>query len=133
MILYSTTKFALEGMSEALAGEVAGFGVRVTLVEPGPIRTDFAGRSIGRAEPLEAYQNSPAGELRRNFGNQRGKQPNDPARAARAILEAVADPTSPLRLPLGPESVARIRGKLTGQLADLERWADRSIDTRYAE
>ncbi|OYO17611.1 short-chain dehydrogenase/reductase [Enemella evansiae] len=129
---YATTKFALEGMSEALAGEVRDLGIRVTIVEPGPFRTDFAGRSIGRAEPLAAYDETPAGQLRRGFGDQDGQQPNDPVAGARVILAAVADPHSPLRLPLGPEAVQRIRTKLTDQLADLGRWEERLVDTRYA-
>lgn len=128
---YATTKFALEGMSEALAGEVLPLGIRVTIVEPGPFRTDFAGRSIGRAEPLAAYDDTPAGQLRRRFGDQDGRQPNDPVAGARVILAAVADPDSPLRLPLGPEAVQRIRDKLTEQLAELERWEQRSVDTRF--
>ncbi|MDF0530868.1 SDR family NAD(P)-dependent oxidoreductase [Tsukamurella sp. 8F] len=129
---YATTKFALEGMSEALAGEVAGWGVRVTVVEPGPFRTDFAGRSIAAAEPLAAYADSPAGELRRRFPLQHGRQPNDPVRAAAAILAVVDHPDPPLRLPLGPESVDRIRAKLRTQLDEIDAWEALAMDTRYA-
>lgn len=129
---YATSKFALEGMSEALAGEVAGFGIRVSIVEPGPFRTEFAGHSIGWAAPLDAYAGTPAGLLRARFAGQHGHQPNDPVRAAQIILGAVDDPASPLRLPLGPEAVDRIRAKLTGQLDDLDRWESVGRDTRYA-
>ena len=129
--LYATSKFALEGMSEALAGEVAPLGIRVSIVEPGPFRTDFAGRSMTVAEPIADYRDTPAGALRERFFAQDGVQPNDPARAAALIVAAVADETSPLRLPLGPEAVDRIRVKLTNQLADLERWAPTGIDTRF--
>jgi NAD(P)-dependent dehydrogenase (short-subunit alcohol dehydrogenase family) len=130
--LYATSKFALEGMSEALAGEVAPLGIRVTIVEPGPFRTDFAGRSMTFAEPIPDYAETPAGALRARFRDQDGNQPNDPVKAAEAIIKAVADPASPLRLPLGPEAVTRIRDKLTRQLADLSDWEAVSLNTRYA-
>lgn len=128
---YATSKFALEGMSEALAGEVADLGIRVHLVEPGPFRTEFAGRSMSFAQPIADYAQTPAGLLRHRFRDQDGRQPNDPARAAAIIVAAVSDPTTPLRLPLGPEAIDRIRAKLTDQLADLERWAPTGLDTRY--
>jgi len=131
--LYATSKFALEGMSEALAGEVKPLGIRVTIVEPGPFRTDFHGRSLEYAEPIEDYRDTPAGTLRERFGTQDGTQPNDPVRAAEAIILAVRDESSPLRLPLGPEAVTRIRAKLRGQLADLEAWEKVSLDTRFPE
>jgi NAD(P)-dependent dehydrogenase (short-subunit alcohol dehydrogenase family) len=130
--IYATSKFALEGMSEALAGEVAPFGIRVTIVEPGPFRTDFAGRSMRFAEPIDDYRDTPAAALRDYFSRQDGAQPNDPAKAATAILRAVDDPSSPLRLPLGPEAVTRIRAKLRGQLSDLDAWEAVALDTRYA-
>jgi NAD(P)-dependent dehydrogenase (short-subunit alcohol dehydrogenase family) len=131
--LYATTKFALEGMSEALAGEVRPLGIRVTIVEPGPFRTDFAGRSMEFADPIEDYRDTPAGALRGRFSAQDGAQPNDPLRAAEAIILAVRDASSPLRLPLGPEAVERIRAKLRGQLADLEAWEKLSRDTRFPD
>jgi NAD(P)-dependent dehydrogenase (short-subunit alcohol dehydrogenase family) len=128
---YATSKFALEGMSEALAGEVAPFGIRVSIVEPGPFRTNFAGRSMAFAEPIADYQDTPAGELRGRFRDQDGNQPNDPVRAAEAIITLVDRPDSPLRLPLGPEAVNRIRAKLTAQLEDLAAWEEISVNTRY--
>ncbi|GAA0363327.1 SDR family oxidoreductase [Actinoallomurus spadix] len=129
--IYATSKFALEGMSEALAGEVGPLGIRVTIVEPGPFRTDFAGRSMRFADPIDDYRDTPAGALRGRFSAQDGTQPNDPAKAAEAIIKAVDDDDSPLRLPLGPEAVERIRQKLRRQLADLDAWEQVSLDTRY--
>jgi len=130
--IYATTKFALEGMSEALACEVSPLGIRVTIVEPGPFRTDFAGRSMRFATQIADYRDTPAGVLRERFSDNDGAQPNVPVKAAQAILRAVDDDTSPLRLPLGPEAVTLIRRKLQRQLADLDSWETVSFDTRYA-
>ena len=130
--LYGASKFAIEGMSEALAGEVAEFGIHVTIIEPGPFRTDFAGRSIRYADQIDDYRDTAASELRKRFPEQDGAQPNDPARAAEAVLQAVYSNNPPLRLPLGPEAVRRIREKLKNQLADIDDWEKVAVDTRYA-
>jgi len=130
--VYATSKFALEGASEALAGEVAPFGIRVTIVEPGPFRTEFAGRSMRSSTPMAAYAGTPARGARDRFRDQDGVQPNDPAKGAAAIIAAVRGPAGPLRLPLGEEAVARIRGKLERQLADLESTMDLTLSTAYA-
>jgi len=129
--IYATSKFALEGMSEALAGEVAPLGIRVLIVEPGPFRTEFAGRSMTFADAIADYANTPAGSLRARFRDQDGVQPNDPARAATIIVQAVRDGSAPLRLPLGPEAISRIRAKLSDQLNELDRWEPFGADTRY--
>jgi NAD(P)-dependent dehydrogenase (short-subunit alcohol dehydrogenase family) len=127
--VYATSKFALEGASEALAGEVAAFGIRVTLVEPGPFRTDFLGRSLRMATPIEDYADGPVGALRSRFSKQHGQQPGDPVLACQAIIGAVRAGSAPLRLPLGGAAVERIREKLQRQLTELEAYADLAIST----
>ncbi|WP_328610886.1 oxidoreductase [Amycolatopsis sp. NBC_00345] len=131
--IYATSKFALEGMSEALAGEVATLGIRVSIVEPGPFRTDFAGRSMVFSDPIDDYRETAAKHIRARFSSQDGQQPNDPARAADAIFKLVDTEDAPLRLPLGPEAVGAIRKKLEKQLADLAVWEAVAVDTRYAD
>ncbi|RNL85306.1 hypothetical protein EFW17_09525 [Halostreptopolyspora alba] len=78
-----------------------------------------------------AYTTTPAGRLRQRFAEQDGRQANDPVRAARVILRAVEDPESPLRLPLGPEAIDRIREKITGQAEDLDSYETLARDTRF--
>ena len=129
---YATSKFALEGMSEALAGEVADFGIRVMLVEPGPFRTEFAGRSIRHVEPIDAYATGPAGVLRSRFALQDGVQPNDPRRAAAIILDVIDTPRPPLRLPLGPEAIDRIRAKLEMVRDEIDQCEAFTRDTGFA-
>ena len=83
--IYGGAKFALEGVSEALQGEVAPLGIQVTIVEPGPFRTDFIGRSLDRVQDqMEAYQGT-VGKFLNFLNNIEGKQPGDPQKAAEAI------------------------------------------------
>jgi NAD(P)-dependent dehydrogenase (short-subunit alcohol dehydrogenase family) len=125
--IYATSKFALEGASEALAGEVAPFGIRVTIVEPGPFRTEFLGRSMRQATPIPDYEDGPAGALRARFATDHGRQAGDPVRAVEAIIDVVRSPSGPLRLPLGRAAVERIRAKLQQQLADVDAYAEVAI------
>lgn len=127
---YALSKFAVEGLSEGLSYEVAPFGIKVTIVEPGPFRTDFAGRSIQWAESMPEYAPIFA-EERERFQAQDGAQPGDPARAAAAVLRAVAMDEPPLRLPLGPEAFAGIRATLTQRLADLDELEPWAADTGF--
>ncbi|MEO1341006.1 MAG: oxidoreductase, partial [Cyanobacteria bacterium J06635_13] len=110
--IYGGAKFALEGVSEALQGEVAPLGIKVTIVEPGPFRTDFIGRSLDRTESsMEAYQGT-VGEFLNFLDNIEGKQPGDPQKAARAIIQVVNSSNPPLRLVLGKYAYSKFRQKL---------------------
>ena len=98
---YAATKFAVEGLSESLSKEVAPLGIKVVIVEPGPFRTDWAGRSLKTPKrPIEAYAET-AIARRRQIHSYSGTQPGDPVRAAEAIIATVESPHPPLRLPLG--------------------------------
>ncbi|MEV6030858.1 oxidoreductase [Nonomuraea sp. NPDC052116] len=127
---YGGTKFALEGLSEGLAAELEHLGIGVTIVEPGPFRTDFAGRSFRWAAPIDDYR--PVIEpAKATFVAQHGAQPGDPVRAARAIVAAVNLDTPPLRLPLGARSFDRIRAKLRARLDELDRLEPLGRDTDF--
>jgi NAD(P)-dependent dehydrogenase (short-subunit alcohol dehydrogenase family) len=117
---YAASKFALEGASESLAQEVAHLGIRVTIVEPGPVRTEFAGRSLARAEPIEDYAES-VGQVRELIEQLDGSQPNDPVRVAQAIMEVTRQEDPPLRLPLGEEAFTQIGDHLAKRRAELDR------------
>ncbi|WP_369174374.1 oxidoreductase [Streptomyces sp. R28] len=116
---YAGTKFALEGLSEGLAAEVAHLGIHVLIVEPGPFRTDFTGRSVRWAEPIDDYQ-SVLNPAKQQFLAMHGTQPGDPARAARAIITATRMENPPLRLPLGANAIDRIRERLQQRLREVD-------------
>ena len=112
---YNTSKFAVEGFSEALAAEMAPLGVRVTIVEPGPFRTDFLGRSAVLAARHMAEYDDSVGATREYFHGQPGKQKGDPLKAVHAMMAVVESPNPPLHLLLGALAYNRFKGKL-------ERW-----------
>lgn len=116
---YNASKFAVEGLSEALAQEVAPFGVKVLIVEPGPFRTDWAGRSLRVPKnPIEAYRET-AVARRDAIQNYSGAQPGDPARAAKAIIAAVESPQAPLHLVLGGVGYNTVLAKLDAFRAEV--------------
>ncbi|MCW2917903.1 MAG: hypothetical protein JWN52_5971 [Actinomycetia bacterium] len=127
---YAGTKFALEGMSEALAAEVAHLGIRVTIVEPGPFRTDFGGRSLRWGEPMEDYAELIA-PARKALEASHGTQPGDPYRGAEAIIAAVGLDDPPLRLPLGAEAFVWIRTRLQSRLEELDAAEAIGADTAF--
>jgi NAD(P)-dependent dehydrogenase (short-subunit alcohol dehydrogenase family) len=128
---YSATKFALEGMSEALADELRPLGIKVLIVEPGAFRTALFDNIT--ASPQIADYADTVGPTRQMTQAGNGTQPGDPARAAAAILAALdADPV-PLRLPLGDDAVDAILGHLDAVRAEVVTWEKVARDTRLAD
>ncbi|MDR5760946.1 oxidoreductase [Caballeronia sp. LZ035] len=126
---YAATKFALEGLGEALARETETLGIKVTAVEPGPFRTDWAGRSLKQTrQPIEDYA-AGAGTRRAAISERSGKQPGDPARAAQVIIEAVTAPEPPGHLVLGGPGLELVRAKLARLTAEIDTWHERSAWT----
>lgn len=119
---YNASKFAVEGLSEALAQEMEPFGVKVIIVEPGPFRTEFLGRSINAASNEMPEYASTAGVTRRYAAEGDGLQGGDPHKAIAVILKAVDSDTPPLHLVLGDEAYPRARAKLKAFEADLDAW-----------
>lgn len=128
---YNASKFAVEGFSEVLHREVSPLGLRVLLVEPGPYRTDFAGRSLRQSPVRIADYEETAGAQRQSLQARSGHQPGDPARAAQAIIQAVESPQPPLRLVLGRMAVDTARAKLRQVEAEIAAWESVSLATDY--
>lgn len=127
---YSAAKWGVEGFSEVLAQEMALIGVRVTIIEPGGFRTDFAGASTSLVEGRPEYD-AVVGNAARMQREYDGRQPGDPARAARAILAIAAMPEPPLRLALGSDAVAAIERVERARLDELARWRELSVSTDF--
>jgi len=127
---YSATKFALEGMSEALAEEVRPLGIKVLIVEPGSFRTALFANVT--ASPQIADYAATVGPTRQMTQAGDGTQPGDPAKAATAILAALGAERTPLRLPLGDDAVDAILGHLGAVRAEINAWEKTARDTRLA-
>jgi NAD(P)-dependent dehydrogenase (short-subunit alcohol dehydrogenase family) len=129
--IYNATKFAVEGLSEALAAELRPLGLNVIIVEPGPFRTEFLGRSIvTAAREIPAYAST--AHARRHYRRtNNGRQAGDPAKAVAVMLQAIDAEHPPLHLPLGPSAHAIAERKLERFRADIAAWRDISIATDF--
>lgn len=128
---YNASKFAVNGFSEALAGEMEPLGVHVTIVEPGPFRTDFLGRSGVEAEHRISAYDSTAGKTRQYFHDQAGRQVGDPEKAVAAIITAVEAADPPKHLVLGKLAFDRMSGRLEQWKKDLEAWKGTSLGADF--
>ncbi|MBP2295493.1 oxidoreductase [Azospirillum rugosum] len=130
---YAATKFAVEGLSESLSKEVGPIGLRVLIVEPGPFRTDWAGRSLKQSATFIDDYEATAGSRRKQISGYSGKQPGDPVRAADAIIKAVQSDNPPLRLVLGRMAFEGVTGKLRTTLEEVEAWKDTSLGADFPD
>lgn len=129
---YCGSKFALEGISEALGKEVAGFGIRVTALAPGQFRTDWAGRSMDRTPRTIADYDAVMDPIRAARQAKSGNQPGDPAKAAQALLALVESETPPVRLFMGDDALGLVEHKLGAMKAELDAWDALSRSTSFA-
>jgi NAD(P)-dependent dehydrogenase (short-subunit alcohol dehydrogenase family) len=127
---YNMAKWAVAGFSEALAREVAPLGIKVTVIEPGAFRTDFAS-STKETSPSVDYQPT-VGQVLSFFGQIAGHEPGDPAKAAQAIIAIVNEEHPPRRLLLGSDAVHLARQLDRADLAEIERWEQLSTSTDFA-
>ncbi len=128
---YAATKFAVEGLSEALAQEVEPLGIHVMLVEPGPFRTDWGGRSLQQSPNVIGDYEETAGRRRRQVPLYSGTQPGDPARAAEAVINALQSPAPPHHLVLGRQGLEVARNQLTSMLREFDAWQETSLSADY--
>jgi NAD(P)-dependent dehydrogenase (short-subunit alcohol dehydrogenase family) len=129
--IYNATKFAVEGISEALGAEVAPLGIKVTVVEPGPFRTEFLAGSLALAQNVIPQYEKTAGVTRAGAATRNGSQPGDPVRAARAIIKAVTAENPPLHLLLGQLAYDHANKKINHLQKDIEAWRDVTLGADF--
>ena len=125
---YNATKFAVDGLSESLAKEIAPLGIKVTIVAPSGFRTDWAGRSAANSPIVIDDYATTAGKNKSDIRGYSGNQPGDPARAAQAIVKAVESKSPPLRLLLGAAALKGARAKLDMLKKDFDEWEATTVE-----
>ncbi|WP_394777279.1 oxidoreductase [Undibacterium sp.] len=130
---YASSKFALEGISEALGKEVKSLGIHVTAFEPGSFRTDWAGRSMVRSGRSIADYDRVFEPVRRARAAKNGKQAGDPAKAAQALLRVVQEKNPPAHLVLGSDAVKLVRDKIAALEQEIDTWEVLSRSTDFVD
>jgi short-subunit dehydrogenase len=129
--MYNGTKFAVEGISEALAQEVKPLGIKVVIVEPGPFRTEFLARGeMPAAKHIPDYDQT-AGKMREYAEKQSGRQPGDPKRAVAAMVKVIGSENPPLHLMLGATTIPRLQGKIDALLKDVSDWKETTVSADF--
>jgi NAD(P)-dependent dehydrogenase (short-subunit alcohol dehydrogenase family) len=128
---YHGSKFALEGLSEALGKEVKGFGVYVTAVEPGAFRTDWAGRSMARAPQVIEDYDALMKPIRERRLQMSGHQIGDPEKLGAAVLKLISMEDPPAHLLLGSDALSQLEDKLAAQRAELDAWKSLTLSTDF--
>jgi len=129
--VYNASKFALEGLSEGLAHDLKPLGIKVTIIGPGRVRTDFSGKGLQRAATLMPDYAASSGERLSTAAGNAGKQVGDPAKMATAILAAVDAEKPPLRLALGDDGLAATRIKIHSLSREADAWETISKSTSF--
>ena len=130
--IYGAAKGALDIMAEALRGEVAEFGIQVSVVTLGVFRTDFVGRSLQYTDTkTEAYQETAAGKFRGFIGTIDGKQPGDPKRAAALFQELLETEAPPIHLPVGSDALEVMEAKIARLQQEIAQWRERAAETGF--
>jgi NAD(P)-dependent dehydrogenase (short-subunit alcohol dehydrogenase family) len=130
--VYCATKFMVEGLSEALHAELKPLGIKVTIVEPGPFRTDFLDESsLARARNIIKDYSETAGAARSWADDSHNAQPGDPRKAAAAMVKITRVENPPLRLQLGADCVNRVETKLIEVKQELETWRELAQSTAF--
>lgn len=130
--VYCSTKFAVEGLTEALADELAPLGIKATIVEPGYFRTDFLdARSLSVSDMRIPDYAQTAGAVREQAAGLSHRQPGDPAKLAAALVELGGHPNAPLRMPYGSDTVAAIEAKNAFVAKELDAWRQVAVSTDF--
>jgi NAD(P)-dependent dehydrogenase (short-subunit alcohol dehydrogenase family) len=131
--VYCSTKFAIEGLSEAMAAELQPLGIKVTVVEPGFFRTDFLDESSLAVSPssIADYKDTPAGAMRDFAAGHNHGQPGDPKRLAKSMITLAHAANPPLRMPFGSDTVGAIEAKNGYVAKEMADWRELAVSTDF--
>ncbi|HEY8918258.1 MAG TPA: oxidoreductase [Chitinophaga sp.] len=130
--IYQATKFALAGFSEAVSKEIAPLGIKLTIIEPGGFRTDWAGDSMGFAKDIPDYEQTVGVRVKR-FKDPSQQMTGDPDKAAQVMIAVVAHPEPPLHLILGSDAAGILKQVEAGRQAEFEKWLPVSLSTDHED